>query len=162
MADEIYVEELPPSEIILQATGPPIIVYAGSAGLASEVVISPAIPGFEPNVQSMLTQLAGNAYLFSFGDATPNQILIADVNQLIKTVAISILTPFDGVDPMVSVGDSVNPQRLMPFSAIDPSDAATEWEYTPNHRYSSATPILLTLVPDGSTQGNGVVYIERS
>jgi hypothetical protein len=128
---------------------------------ASHVNVNPPIAGFPTNAQSMLAQLAGNPYTFSFGDATPNQILIADANQLIKTVTISILMPFNGVNPRVSVGDATNPQRLMPSTAIDPSDVA-EWEYNPNYRYSAATPILLTLVPDGSTQGNGIVYIERS
>jgi hypothetical protein len=55
---EIYIEELPPSEIILESTGPPIIVYAGPSGIATGIVLSPPIPNFNAaNVQEGLALL---------------------------------------------------------------------------------------------------------
>lgn len=100
-------------------------------------------------------------YTFSFGDATPISISVANANDFIRTVTVSILTPFNGSSSSLSIGDAGNPNRLVPSTAIDIRDGPAEWEYNPNYRYTSQTAILLTITPDGATQGNGIIYIER-
>jgi hypothetical protein len=166
MAENIYEESSQETVIQLEATGPPIIVYAGAAGQANQVLISPPIPGVTAaNVYDAIAELNDEAdfsFPFSFGDASPLTILIAKANQLVRTVTITILTPFNGVNPLLSVGDAVNTERLFPAASVDATDANTEWEYNPSHRYGALTSILLSITPDGSTQGSGFIHIKRS
>jgi hypothetical protein len=137
----------------------------GGAAIASELDIVPLIPGLDAsNVQDGLSELVagqGIKIAFSFGDASPTTILTAQAGQRIKTVAIALGIAFNGTAPQLSIGDAASPGRLFPSAAIDPKDAA-EWEYNPNHLFTVATPILLTITPDGSTQGSGFIYIQRS
>jgi hypothetical protein len=64
VSDEIYIEQAPPSEIYQESVGPPIIVYAGAAGLASGVVVSPPIPGLNAqNTQDAIAELTAQATL---------------------------------------------------------------------------------------------------
>ena len=141
-------------------------VNTGTAGSSNAVDISPPIPGLAAaNVYEAISELSETLefnFPFSFGDATPATMLIANAGQLIRTVTITVTTPFNGVAPKLSVGDAVDVERLFPASSNDPTDANTEWVYTPTHRYAASTPILLSITPDGSTQGAGLVYIKRS
>jgi hypothetical protein len=166
MAENIYEESSQETVIQLEATGPPIIIYNGAAGQASQVLISPPIPGLSAtSVYAAIVKLSDeseSSFPFSFGDASPLTILVAKANQLVRTVTISILTPFNGGNPLLSVGDAVNAERLFPSTSVDPTDANTEWEYNPSYRYGASTPILLSITPDGSTQGSGFIYIKRS
>lgn len=153
-------------DIIKVFPGGVVNVNTGTAGNSNSVGISPPIPGLDAaNVYDAIALLAETAefkFPFSFGDATPATMLIADADQLIRTVTITVTTPFNGVGPKLSVGDAGNVERLFPAAANDPTDANTEWVYTPNHRYAASTPILLSITPNGSTQGSGLIYIKRS
>jgi hypothetical protein len=166
MAENIYEESSQEAVIQMEATGPPLIIYAGAAGQASQVSISPPIPGLRAtSVYAAIAELSDeseSSFPFSFGDASPLTILIAKANQLVRTVTITILVPFNGVNPLLSVGDAVNAERLFPSTSVDPTDANTEWEYNPSYRYGASTPILLSITPEGSTQGSGFIYIKRS
>jgi hypothetical protein len=166
MADVIRRESSEPPVLRRESVGPPIIIYAGASGNASQIVITPPIPGLNAaSVYDAISELndeSESSFPFSFGDASPSTILIAKANQLVRTVTISILTPFNGGNPLLSVGDAVNAERLFPSTSVDPTDANTEWEYNPSYRYGASTPILLSITPEGSTQGSGFIYIKRS
>jgi hypothetical protein len=166
MDENIYEESIQEAVIQLEATGPPLIIYAGAAGQASQVLISPPIPGLSAtSVYAAIAELSDeseSSFPFSFGDASPLTILVAKANQLVRTVTILILTPFNGGNPLLSIGDAVNAERLFPSTSVDPTDGNTEWEYNPSYRYGASTPILLSITPDGSTQGSGFIYIKRS
>jgi hypothetical protein len=166
MNDVIRRESSEPPVIRRESVGPPIIIYAGAAGQANQVLISPPIPGLSAtSVYDAIAELndeSESSFPFSFGDASPSTILIAKANQLIRTVTITILIPFNGINPRLSVGDAVNAERLFPAASVDATDANTEWEYNPSYRYGASTPILLSIAPEGSTQGSGFVYIKRS
>jgi hypothetical protein len=100
-------------------------------------------------------------YNFSFGDASPATILVANNNDFIRTVTVNVTTVFDGANPTISIGDSGSFDRLFPASSIDLKDGTVEWEYNPNYRYTATTNVLLTINPDGATQGSGTIYIEK-
>jgi hypothetical protein len=165
MSDVIRYVNVGPVVTRKVVTGSSITVNQGSGGEASGIAVNPKIPGLNAtNVQEAIVELQNGTdfqFSFSYGDATPATILIANATKLVRTVTITILVPLNGINPRISVGDAGNVERLFPASAIDPLDAATEWEYNPNYRYSASTPILLSIVPDGSTQGSGLIYIQR-
>jgi|GEM_PF-5428959 len=96
---------------------------------------------------------------FSFGDASPVNVIIAQVGQLIESVKILILTPFDGVGASLEVGDVGQSDRLLLQNQVNPSVAAT-YESNPNYTYGSITQIELTINPGtGATQGSGLLVI---
>jgi hypothetical protein len=148
-----------------EAIGPPIIVYSGAAGSANQIAITPSIPGLSAtSVYDAILELndeSDYSFPFSFGDASPSTILMVKANQLVRTVTITILVPFNGTNSQLSVGDAGDDERLFPTGSVDPADANTEWEYNPSHRYGASTAILLFIVPNGATQGSGVVHIKR-
>jgi hypothetical protein len=95
---------------------------------------------------------------FSWGDVSPVQVWVAPANALIVTVTVNILVPFNAPAGL-SVGDAGNPNRLFPGGMIDAMDTA-EFEWNPQHRYLSSTPVLLSIQQNGATQGSGIVYLE--
>jgi len=97
-------------------------------------------------------------YSFSWGDVSPNLLLTVPSGESIVKVEVAILTPFDTVSSL-SIGDTLNNQRLFPSNAIDLSIAAT---YVSNiaYTYVSSENINLYLSPGvGNTQGNGLILI---
>jgi hypothetical protein len=96
---------------------------------------------------------------FAFGDASPVNVIIAQAAQLIESVRILILTPFDGVGATLEVGDTGQSDRLLSQSQVNPAIAAT-YESNPNYTYGSTTQIKLTINSGtGATQGSGLLVI---
>jgi hypothetical protein len=97
-------------------------------------------------------------HAFSWGDATPATVLTSPAGKTVLTVQIAIVTPFDGDAPTVQVGDADDPGRLLSSAQIDPKERAI-YEVSPAWKYDASTQIWLSLSPDGSGAGAGVLTI---
>jgi hypothetical protein len=126
MSDEIYIEQAPPTEIVQESTGPPIIIYAGAAGIASGVAISPPIPGLNAaNVQEgleELTELIPSEETFTQSDLSVLGVYpyTHNKNKLNVTVQVwdstSELINVDGVIPQGVNAIGVNLETYVPIS----------------------------------------------
>jgi hypothetical protein len=97
---------------------------------------------------------------FSFGDATPAELFIAEAGKLVQRITLFIETAFDGSNPVLTVGDVDESERLMAAFENNPSEAAA-YQVTPNLRYVSDTQVLLFITPGlGASQGSGLVVVE--
>jgi hypothetical protein len=123
---DIYIEQAPPTEIIQESTGPPIIIYSGGGGLASGVVIDPPIPGLNAaNVQQALeelTELIPSEETFTQSDLSVLGIYpyTHNKNKLNVTVQVwdntSQLINVDGVIPQGVNAIGVNLETYVPIS----------------------------------------------
>ncbi|MGL5065735.1 MAG: hypothetical protein ACRC62_37680 [Microcoleus sp.] len=128
---------------------------------ADQVPLNPPVAGLPATVQGAIAALEAASPLsapFSWGDATPAPIWTAPQGALVATVKIHILTAFNA-PALLSIGDATDPGRLFPPNRLDPMESV-EWEYTPQHRYTANTPILLSIQQNGATQGNGIIYLD--
>lgn len=97
---------------------------------------------------------------FSYSDVSSRLIYTTGTNEIILTVTVVILTPFNGVGASISIGDSAVNNRLANNTQIYLSEVG-EYAINPTYKYSSATPINLYLTQGtGATQGNGYILIE--
>jgi len=104
---------------------------------------------------------AENKLNFSFGDATPAEIITAIAGETITEVSIAIYTAFNGTASL-TIGDSGDVTRLFTATSID---LTTPCVYTvfPVYTYGASTAINLYLTIDGATtQGNGAVFITKA
>ena len=98
---------------------------------------------------------------FGFGDSTPDIIVVANENDVVYGVEIVIMTPFDGTGAALTIGDSVQNDRLMQSTQNDPATPAT-YGAIPDYKYSAVTPINLYISPGaGATQGAGFILIYK-
>jgi hypothetical protein len=93
---------------------------------------------------------------FSYGDATPTAIAVANK---VSTIKIMLLNAFNGADPSLKIGDATVSDRLFPANKINLKKAST-WVFHPQVQYAPEEEILLEIVASGSTAGNGVVFLE--
>lgn len=97
---------------------------------------------------------------FSYSDVSSRLIYTTGFNEIILTLTVVILTPFNGVGASISIGDSAVNNRLANNTQIYLSEVG-EYSINPTYKYSSATPINLYLTQGtGATQGNGYIIIE--
>ncbi|MGJ5628094.1 hypothetical protein [Nostoc sp. CALU 1950] len=97
---------------------------------------------------------------FSYSDVSSRLIYTTGTNEIILTVTVVILTPFNGTNPSISIGDSTVNDRLANNTQIYLSEVG-EYATNPTYKYTSATPINLYLTAGaGATQGNGYILIE--
>ncbi len=97
---------------------------------------------------------------FSFGDATPKNLMVAENGKHIVEVGVFIQTPFNGEGASPAVGDTAQPERLMPTAGNIPGASNTCTAH-PNHSYGSDTQVMLTINPGtGATRGAGLVMIQ--
>jgi len=97
---------------------------------------------------------------FSFGDATPLVLLTVSAGKLIERVTVFIETAFDGLNPLLTIGDADDPAVLMTAVENDPAEEAA-YQTTPNLSYQTNTQILLFITPGlGASEGSGLVVIE--
>jgi hypothetical protein len=101
-------------------------------------------------------QSNGWVHPFTFGDATPVPITLL-LN--ISAIKILILTPWNGTFPTLEIGDTGDTDRLVRASQVNLKKVST-WIVHPQYRYPALTPVSLRLVADGSTQGNGLIFLE--
>lgn len=93
---------------------------------------------------------------FSFGDATPKFLGLYD--NIIVSVRIVILVPFDGVNPQLEVYATGYP-TLMEAGQNDPTTVSA-YESSPGVELFSDTNIYLAITPGvGCSQGSGAVFI---
>ncbi|WP_138503242.1 hypothetical protein [Nostoc sp. PA-18-2419] len=97
---------------------------------------------------------------FSYGDVNSRLIYTTGDNEIILTVTVVILTPFNGTGVSISIGDSSVSDRLVNNTQVY-LDQAGEYSINPVYKYTSATPINLYLIQGtGATQGSGYILIE--
>lgn len=104
---------------------------------------------------------AENKLNFSYGDATPAEILTVSAGETLTEVSVAIYTTFNGVATL-TVGDSGDISRLFPSPSVD---LATPGVYTvfPVYTYGASTTINLYLTIDGATtQGSGAVFLTKA
>lgn len=97
-------------------------------------------------------------YLFSFGDATPKNLLLINANKIIKSVDIIIMTAFDDITSTLSIGTVGSPTGLMD-TTDNQSFVTGTYTVEPAIKFGSATQIVLAINALTSTMGNGLVVI---
>jgi hypothetical protein len=96
---------------------------------------------------------------FSYGDATPALITSVPIGGMITQVDLILLTPFDGVGAVISVGTELVLDNLMSISQNDLSVAST-YITKPGLVCSSLTGVYLHMVQGaGASAGNGVILV---
>lgn len=97
---------------------------------------------------------------FDYGDATPATLYTPETEQVIVSVSLNVLTPFNGVGAKVSIGTQEHPELLMAQDENDLSTASS-WEASPAEQIAPGTPIKAFITPGGgATQGRCRVLIE--
>jgi len=96
---------------------------------------------------------------FAYGDATPQLIFTAGAGDIISSVELSIITPFNGTNAALSIGDVGVTDRLMSTAENMPDTEGT-YITTPLHEYSASTAISVYITPGaGASAGNGFIKI---
>jgi hypothetical protein len=97
-------------------------------------------------------------YNFAYGDATPTPI--TTINGRIVSIRVVIDEVFNGLNPLIFVGDSFVSDRLIQANQIDPKTLLTYGNYQ-GFFYNVSTQILLTIFPgSGASTGKGTIIIE--
>jgi len=136
-------------EIITVVTGESVTVIDGAAQ-GQRGLVGPQGPAGTPRIEVP----------FSFGDATPATLFTAKAGKLIQRITVFIERAFDGLTPVLTIGDATEPTALMGASENDPTDEAV-YQVTPNLYYETDTEILLFITPGlGASQGSGLVVAE--
>jgi hypothetical protein len=95
---------------------------------------------------------------FTYGDATPKNLIVVPANAIITEVSIIITTPFNGTAGSLTIGDAVQFNRLMDSSDNTVYVAGT-YSVDPGYKYNSSTQLLLFITPGTSSAGSGVILI---
>jgi len=96
---------------------------------------------------------------FAYGDATPQLIFTAGAGDIISSVELSIITPFNGTGSALSIGDVGVTDRLMSTAENMPDTEGT-YITTPLHEYSASTAVSVYITPGaGASAGNGFIKI---
>lgn len=98
---------------------------------------------------------------WNFGDASPRLLYITDPGTVIYKVSLIVLAAMNGTLPRLSVGTPTEPELLFSFNDSSPQETGT-YETTPGKKFNAQAQIILTLDPSTSTQGNGIVILNRS
>ena len=96
---------------------------------------------------------------FTFATTSPLTIGTIPAGKRVKSVTIVIDTTFDGTAPTLQVGDAGSAGRLHATTSNDPK-TGDSYTTTPWYLYAAATAVILTITPDSSAQGAGVVVVE--
>lgn len=99
-------------------------------------------------------------YTFSWGDASPKLLVQVPAGRRVVTTQIVITETFNGTGAALTVGDTVDTDRLMPATGNFP-DELGEYESNNTYLYATATNLYLSITPGlGASQGAGVVILE--
>jgi hypothetical protein len=141
------------------------VAYNGSSFRANKTTSQvPSIESVDWDVlalgsTSLVDTLDKDIY-FAYTDVSSRLIYTTDENEIILTVTVVILTPFNGTGVSISIGDSSISDRLVNNTQVY-LDQAGEYSINPVYKYTSATPINLYLNQGtGGTQGSGYILIE--
>ena len=115
---------------------------------------------YEPATKKYVDELSNeNSLTFAYGDATPEVIFTCGTDDVILSVELAIITPFNGVGATLSVGDVGVNDRLMSI-AENMSNISGTYITTPLHNYSAVTTVALYITPGaGASAGNGFIKI---
>jgi len=95
---------------------------------------------------------------FSWGDA-PTPIYIADIGKLIYSVQLILTEGFDGVEPVLEIGDPGDHGRLLSSSIMDIAMPGTNKVF-PNYAYAARTAVNVYITPGaGGSHGAGRIII---
>ncbi|MDQ3273743.1 MAG: hypothetical protein M3Q39_01605 [Actinomycetota bacterium] len=96
---------------------------------------------------------------FSYGDASPANIMLLLASSEIISVSLQIEQAFNGTGAALSLGTAGNPNELFSAAEVLPSMEAT-FEFSPRVEYPAGTLLVLTITPGaGATQGIGQLVI---
>ena len=143
-------------------TGTPTLVYLD---VASEMGNDSSVTG--ATIKNALDWLKANAsatagslsFPFSFSDVSPKTLLNLPINTIILRTHIKIINAFNGTAPLLSVGIAGNTGRFMATTENDPK-IIDSYDNSNNDVLDAASDIILTINPDSSSVGTGLVIIE--
>lgn len=97
---------------------------------------------------------------FAFGDATPATVGTVPAGAMVSGITLTILTPFNGGSPAVTVGDGTTDGRFMAAGQNDPR-VAVSYTTSPGEKLPVSTPIRLSITPgSGATAGSGLLIVD--
>lgn len=94
---------------------------------------------------------------FSYGDA-PGVIYTATGAGTLTAVRLVVVTPFNGTAPTIALGTLAQPGAAMATTDNDPMTVA-EYEITADLHLDAGETLRITITPDGSTAGAGLIYL---
>jgi hypothetical protein len=95
---------------------------------------------------------------FSYTSASLLNLVLVAANTIITEISIIINTPFNGTNPTLSVGDSLNANRL--FTTTDClANSVGTYTVSPAYKYALATQLILTIDSGLSSTGEGLLII---
>lgn len=142
------------------------IILGGQQGIPGISAYQVAVNnGFNGNETDWINSLHGASgtgaaviYAFSWGDVSPGSILTVPSGKMVFKVEVILKASFD-VATTLSVGDSIDHERLFPATAFLSSSVGTV-QSNPGHTYLSDTPINLYITLGGGTSaGNGLILL---
>lgn len=98
-------------------------------------------------------------YSFQYNTSSPLNLDNIQANTTIGRITVYIDTPFDDNASNILVGDAALHDRLVNVNDVYTTEQGT-YEIISGYLYTSATQLLLTINPFGSTQGSGRIWIE--
>lgn len=100
------------------------------------------------------------AIYFNYGDATPAILYTPLANIIITSLALTVVTAFNGVGAKVSIGIDASPELLMAEAESDLS-VLSSYEFDPEQAIASGSAIKAFITPgSGASQGRCMILIE--
>jgi hypothetical protein len=94
---------------------------------------------------------------FSYGDA-PGTVYAPTAAGTVTVARVVITTPFNGTAPTLQLGTLAVPDAAMAATDSDPTTAG-EYEVTADLQLAAGEALRITITPDGSTAGTGLIYL---
>lgn len=116
--------------------------------------------GTDP-LYSIETFTVSYTFNFSYNDATPAYLFNMPIDHRILKASIRLEEEFTGTGYSLSIGTLLNPELILPSSAVGPGYTGT-FEIDSNESFLVETEIYLFINPGTSTQGSGFVSITLS
>lgn len=98
---------------------------------------------------------------FAYADATPSLLFEMPIDRRILKASIRLEEEFTGSGYALSIGTLLNPELILPSSAVGPGYTGT-FETDSNVSFLVNTEIYLFITPGTSTQGSGFVSFTLS
>lgn len=141
------------------------IEVSSSPSITTEVISSPSVTtsvvGIQgPSGEDGLDAEGALYFSFSWGDATPKFLTTVKSDKPIIESSIYMVVPMNGEGATLSIGDSIENEKLMSIVENVPSTIGGNISY-PSHAYENDTAIYLYITPgSGCSMGSGVVTLQ--
>jgi hypothetical protein len=101
----------------------------------------------------------GNAIIapFAFSTVSPYPVQALSPGQIITRAAVSMATPFDDPAARISLGTTLNPNRIFASGEVD-VQVLQQFENEVANLFTLADLLIITVSPASSTQGAGTLY----